>query len=202
MIAPLTPNAQAILLLTAPLIVGRNEGSPDLLTLTEYNRLARILREKQKQPADLIGPDAVRTVGVCAGVFGRERLESLLGRGFLLSQAVDHWNARAIWVVSRADATYPRRLKAPGEGMAGEAGRGRRAGEVCTMKKPNAPSLTQQAMQALTDAVAKVVADHRQRGRPLAVWRDGKAVWIPAKEAGALLENPTPCRAKSHAPKS
>ncbi len=110
--SPLTPNTQAILLLTAPLIVGRSEGSPDLLTLTEYNRLARVLREKQKQPADLIGPDAGEMVSVCAAVFGRERLESLLGRGFLLSQAVDRWIARAIWVVSRADATYPRRLKA------------------------------------------------------------------------------------------
>src|SRR5208283_5416983 len=57
------------------------------------------------------GPDADEMVGVCAGMFGRERLESLLGRGFLLSQAVDRWNSRAIWVVSRADAPYPRRLK-------------------------------------------------------------------------------------------
>ncbi len=112
MIAPLTSNTQAILLMTAPLIVGRNEGSAELLTLTEYNRLVRILREKQKQPADLIGADGGETINVCAGVFGRERLECLLGRGFLLSQAVDGWNARSIWVVSRADATYPRRLKA------------------------------------------------------------------------------------------
>src|ERR1039458_2205364 len=111
MIAPLTTNTQAILLLTAPLIAGRNESSADLLTLTEYNRLARILGEKQKQPADLIGPDAGETIRVCAGAFGGGRLESLLGRGFLLSQAVDRWNARAIWVVSRADATYPPRLK-------------------------------------------------------------------------------------------
>ena len=110
--APLTPNTQAILLLTAPLIAGRNEGGADLLTLTEYNRLARLLREEQKEPADLIGPEAEATNRVCAGAFGRERLESLLGRGFLLSQAVDRWHARAIWVISRADATYPRRLKA------------------------------------------------------------------------------------------
>jgi DNA processing protein len=107
----LTPNTQAILLLTAPLIVGRNESSADLLTLSEYNRLTRILREKQKHPADLIGPEAVELVRVCAAVFNRERLESLLGRGFLLSQAVDHWSVRAIWVMSRADASYPRRLK-------------------------------------------------------------------------------------------
>jgi len=44
-------------------------------------------------------------------VFGLERLETLLGRGFLLSHAVERWNARAIWIVSRADASYPRRLK-------------------------------------------------------------------------------------------
>jgi DNA processing protein len=35
-----------------------------------------------------------------------------LGRGFLLSQVIERWQARAIWVVSRADAEYPRRLKA------------------------------------------------------------------------------------------
>jgi len=112
MIAPMTANAQAILLLTAPLIAGRADPSPSLLSLGEYNRLTRVLREKQKQPADLIGPEASDLVGFCAAVFDRPRLENLLGRGFLLSQAVDHWNARGIWVVSRADATYPRRIKA------------------------------------------------------------------------------------------
>ena len=53
-------------------------------------------------------------------------------------------------------------------------------------------SLTQKAMRALAEAVAKVVADHRLRAKPLAVWRDGKAVWIPATEAGALRETSTP----------
>jgi predicted Rossmann fold nucleotide-binding protein DprA/Smf involved in DNA uptake len=112
-IAPLTPNTQAILLLTAPLIAGRgSEGASGLLTLREYNRLVRLLREKQRQPADLIGRAAAETIELGAGIFGRARLESLLGRGFLLSQAVDRWNARAIWVVSRADGAYPRRIKA------------------------------------------------------------------------------------------
>ena len=111
MIAPLTPNAQAILLLTAPLIAGRGETSSDLLSLGEYNKLTRILREKQKQPGDLIGPDAQDLIEICGQPFGRARLDSLLGRGFLLSQAVERWNARAIWVISRADAGYPKRLK-------------------------------------------------------------------------------------------
>lgn len=112
MIEPLTPNTQAILLLTAPLIAGRGETSRDLLSLGEYNRLTLILRQKQKQPADLLAPDAQELIEVCAQPFGRARLDALLGRGFLLSQAVERWNARAIWVVSRADAKYPRRLKA------------------------------------------------------------------------------------------
>jgi DNA processing protein len=111
MIAPLTPNTQAILLLTAPLIAGRGETSRDLLSLGDYNRLARVLREKQKQPADLLGADAGELLASCGQVFGRPRLEALLGRGFLLSQAVERWTARAIWVISRADGAYPKRIK-------------------------------------------------------------------------------------------
>jgi DNA processing protein len=111
MIAPLTPNTQAILLLTAPLIAGRGETSRDLLSLGDYNRLARVLRERQKQPADLLGAEAGELLALCGQVFGRPRLEALLGRGFLLSQAVERWNARAIWVISRADGAYPKRIK-------------------------------------------------------------------------------------------
>jgi hypothetical protein len=59
------------------------------------------------------------------------------------------------------------------------------------MRKSTKASLTQQAMQTLDNAVAKVIEDHRRRGRPLAVWRDGKAVWISATGAAALRENPT-----------
>ena len=112
MIEPLTPNTQAILLLTAPLIIGRGETSRDLLSLGDYKKLALILRQKQRQPADLIGPNAQELIEVCAQPFGRARLDALLGRGFLLSQAVERWNARAIWVISRADSRYPKRLKA------------------------------------------------------------------------------------------
>jgi DNA processing protein len=107
----LSPNSQAILLLIAPLVAGRADASKNLLTLTEYNRLGRLLREKQRQPADLIGPDGKEAIGLVAPAFGKERIDALLGRGFLLSHAVDHWAGRGIWVVSRADPTYPRRLK-------------------------------------------------------------------------------------------
>lgn len=41
----------------------------------------------------------------------RSRLERLLERGAQLALAVERWQSRAIWVLSRADADYPRRLK-------------------------------------------------------------------------------------------
>lgn len=108
----LSPNTQAILLLTAPLIVRRSASSPDLLSPGEYKRLARYLREIQRQPADLLSPDAATLLHSCQSVIEESRLQRLLGRGFLLSQSVEHWQARAIWVISRADANYPRQLKA------------------------------------------------------------------------------------------
>jgi DNA processing protein len=108
----LSPNTQAILLLTAPLIAGRGPSSSELLSPGEYKRLARHLREIQRQPADLVSPDAADLLRACQPVIDEARLQRLLGRGFLLSQVIERWQARAIWVVSRADAEYPRRLKA------------------------------------------------------------------------------------------
>jgi len=108
----LSSNTQAILLLTAPLIAGRGTSSSELLSPGEYKRLARHLREIQRQPADLVSPDAATLLRACQPVIDEARLQRLLGRGFLLSQVVERWQARAIWVVSRADAEYPRRLKA------------------------------------------------------------------------------------------
>lgn len=112
MMPVLSLNTQAILLLTAPLIAGRGAASPDLLSPGEYKRLARHLREIQRQPADLVSPDAAEILRACQPVIDESRLQRLLGRGFLLSQVIERWQARAIWVVSRADADYPRRLKA------------------------------------------------------------------------------------------
>ena len=107
----LSANTQAILLLTAPLISGRGTASSDLLSPGEYKRLARHLRDIQHQPADLISTDARDLLQACQPVIDKARLERLLGRGFLLSQVIERWQSRAIWVVSRADPEYPKRIK-------------------------------------------------------------------------------------------
>jgi predicted Rossmann fold nucleotide-binding protein DprA/Smf involved in DNA uptake len=107
----LSANTQSILLLTAPLIAGSAASSENLLTPGEYKRLARYLRQIQRQPADLISSGSSDILHECQGVIDESRLQRLLGRGFLLSQVVERWQARAIWVISRADPEYPRQLK-------------------------------------------------------------------------------------------
>ena len=109
---PLSANAQAILLLTAPLITGSVRSSADRLSLPEYQRLAVHLRQIRRQPADLLAPDAADLLRACGPVIDDARLQRLVARGFLLSQAIERWQSRALWVISRADTRYPRRLKA------------------------------------------------------------------------------------------
>lgn len=108
----LSSNTKAILLLTAPLIAGHGSSAPDLLSPGEYNRLARYLHDMHHEPADLLLPGAENLHRSCQHIVEEKRMQSLLERGFLLSQVVEQWQARALWVVSRADAAYPRRMKA------------------------------------------------------------------------------------------
>ena len=67
--------------------------------------------EKQCQPADLLSVDGSGLFVELGRIVNSDRLKRLIARGFLLSQAIERWQARAIWVVSRADEGYPARLK-------------------------------------------------------------------------------------------
>ena len=52
--------------------------------------------------------------------------------------------------------------------------------------------MTEIATASLRDAVDKVIEEHRQRRRPLAIWRDGKVVMLPPEEAKLPREERTP----------
>ena len=108
---PVSDNTKAILLLTAPLIVGRGENSKELLSASEYGKLARFLYNNDRQPADLVSTGGSELILEVGQIVDSDRLKRLIDRGFLLSQAIERWQARAIWVVSRADEGYPARLK-------------------------------------------------------------------------------------------
>jgi len=107
----LSENTQAILLLTAPLIVGRGQSPADLLSPGEYKRLARHLHQLSKVPADLLSVGAEQIFGELQSTINSERLKGLMARGLALTQALDRWQTRSIWVVSRADPEYPQLLK-------------------------------------------------------------------------------------------
>jgi hypothetical protein len=51
------------------------------------------------------------------------------------------------------------------------------------MKKMKSSSLwVRQAHEAFRRAVAEAIAEHRRNGVPIAIWRDGKVVRIPADQ--------------------
>ena len=109
--AELSPNTQAILLLTAPLLVGKGKSPARPLTTPEYGQLAQSLRAAGREPADLLTSGERKFLSEVAPGFDSARVSQLLERGFLLSLAVERWQERAIWVISRADPSYPPRYK-------------------------------------------------------------------------------------------
>ena len=107
----LSSNTQAILLLTAPLIAGRTPSSSEMLSPGEYKRFAKHLQHKRHEPADLLRLTPAELARTCEPIVESGRVQRLLGRGFALSQAMETWQTRAIWVVSRADNQYPAYIK-------------------------------------------------------------------------------------------
>ncbi|MFZ7344482.1 DNA-processing protein DprA [Avibacterium volantium] len=107
----ISENTKAILLLTAPLLLGKSSSEKfDLLKPKEYHQLALFLRDTHKQPSDLLS-NQVEDILINYGKLNKDRVLSLLNRGFLLSQVLDYWESRGIWVISRADNHYPKRFK-------------------------------------------------------------------------------------------
>lgn len=103
----LTSDTKAILLLCGIFGKGR-ETAP--LTQAEYSGLAQWLRDSAMRPAALLDAEKVPLAAAGTGL-DQERLESLLARGVQLGFAVEAWEQRGIWVISRSDVEYPKRYK-------------------------------------------------------------------------------------------
>jgi predicted Rossmann fold nucleotide-binding protein DprA/Smf involved in DNA uptake len=59
----------------------------------------------------LLGTDSAKLLREINNIVPAERVGRLLDRGFLVSQAFERWQSRAIWVLSRADGEYPKKIK-------------------------------------------------------------------------------------------
>lgn len=102
---------QAVLLLTAYLAKPTRD-EPRPLAPMEWGRFARWLKEQGIAPEMLLRDDPARLL---AGWMDRtatlERIHALLNRAGALGLAVEKWQRAGLWILIRADADYPSRLK-------------------------------------------------------------------------------------------
>jgi predicted Rossmann fold nucleotide-binding protein DprA/Smf involved in DNA uptake len=103
------PDTQAVLLLCGQF--DARDGGAKPLTLGEYNRLAAWLSRQGKRPSDLLGLIQEMLEAAEAEVGGAGRVEQLLKRGMQLASSVERWHGLGIWVLSRGETAYPRRLR-------------------------------------------------------------------------------------------
>ena len=109
--AALSENAQATLLLTSYFNkVGSEDARP--LSNGEWGRFAAWLKEKSITPADLLASKPERLLRHWQDLhITTERILQLLKRGHSLALAVEKWQRAGLWIVTRSDPEYPKRLK-------------------------------------------------------------------------------------------
>jgi predicted Rossmann fold nucleotide-binding protein DprA/Smf involved in DNA uptake len=107
----LSPTAQATLLLTSYFSKASSETAKPL-TNAEWGRFALWLKEKSATPADLLVTDPKTLLnGWHDTRISTERIIELLNRGHSLALAMEKWQRAGLWVVTRSDPEYPKRLK-------------------------------------------------------------------------------------------
>lgn len=105
----LSPATQATLLLCSPLRAGRNKDAQPL-SIGEFNELEKQLQRDGACLEQLLEANAAALLKKISPAVDGAKIETLLGRGFMLSMAVETWQSAGIWVVSRGEANYPQRL--------------------------------------------------------------------------------------------
>ena len=107
----LSKTAQATLLLTSYFSKASSDSTKPL-TIKEWGKFALWLKEKNLSPADLLdsNPEALLR-GWHDARISTERIVELLNRGHSLALAMDKWLRAGLWVVTRSDPEYPKRLK-------------------------------------------------------------------------------------------
>lgn len=105
----LSLDTQAVLLLCGRF--GKQRDSVEPLTDSEYNLLAMWLQNRRLRPADLLNKDGRHPLKENGLPVSAPRLQALLERGTTLALAVESWSSKGLWVLSRSDKQYPRRLR-------------------------------------------------------------------------------------------
>jgi predicted Rossmann fold nucleotide-binding protein DprA/Smf involved in DNA uptake len=109
----LSPDTQVTLLLCGRL-GQKSTAETQPLTPAEYRALVRWLFDHSLRPGDLLLSEALQRLSAeqhTAPFPAPERIAQLLERGAALALAVEGWTNKGLWVVSRSDSAYPRRLR-------------------------------------------------------------------------------------------
>ena len=106
---PLSPTTQATLLLCSPLRAGKNKDVQPL-SIGEFNELEKQLHRVSASWEHLLESDAATLLKKLGLTVDGEKITALLGRGFMLSMAVETWQSAGVWVTSRSEPDYPERL--------------------------------------------------------------------------------------------
>lgn len=87
----------------------RMKDAVPVLEQREYHRLLDWLSSQGMNPRDLLGEGAPLEAPDLP--IPGERLAALLERGGIMAVAVEGWESRGLWVISRFDESYPARLR-------------------------------------------------------------------------------------------
>ena len=107
----LSSQTQAVLLLT--ISFGVKETSPvKPLSRSEWARFAIWLKDHDMDPSSLLqGEIHSRLSGLVDKTISADRIQSLLNRGAALGLSLEKWDRTGLWVITRSDPDYPKRLK-------------------------------------------------------------------------------------------
>lgn len=107
----LSADTEVVLLLCGRFGGERQEPYQPLST-REYGELAKWLNVRGLRPADLLTEASREQLqAVHEAKLERKRLDFLLGRGTAMALALERWSRGGLWVISRGDADFPKRLK-------------------------------------------------------------------------------------------
>ena len=107
----LSSQTQAVLLLTISFGV-KETSSVKPLSRSEWARFAIWLKDHDMDPSSLLqGEIHSRLSGLVDKTISADRIQSLLNRGAALGLSLEKWERTGLWVITRTDPDYPKRLK-------------------------------------------------------------------------------------------
>lgn len=106
----LSADSKVILLLCGTFGQVRTPSRP--LSVTEYSHFAQWLHQNNMRPEDLLSESSASLLDTYSHKkVTPTRLRNLLNRSGALALSLENWGSKGIWVISRSDAAYPKRLK-------------------------------------------------------------------------------------------